>query len=106
MASLRERCAALRLGGEALESFCDRWKLAELSVFGSILREDFGADSDVDILIRFLPNADRVVFDLVYMKEELEEMLGREVDLVVENALRNPFRRASILQSKRPIYAA
>lgn len=92
-----------------LEDFCQRWKIAELSLFGSAAREDFTPESDVDLLVSFLPDAHPTVFDLVRMRTELEQMIGRPVDLISRKgvvASRNHFRRDAILRSARVIYAA
>jgi predicted nucleotidyltransferase len=91
---------------EASASFCDRWKITEFALFGSILRDDFRPDSDVDVLVIFAPDAKWSLFDIVHMKEELEILFGREVDLVQKDCLRNPFRRYEILSTKQVIYAA
>jgi hypothetical protein len=89
-----------------LADFCRRWKLRELSVFGSVLRDDFTADSDIDVLVSFEPDAPWSLFDLVSMQQELTTLLDRPVDLVEEGALRNPFRRTAILKTKRRLHAA
>ena len=68
---------------ERIVDFCRRWKIAEFSVFGSVLREDFRPDSDVDVLVTFAPDAQYSLFDLVHIEEELKEILGRKVDLKV-----------------------
>ena len=70
------------------------------------MRDDFRPDSDIDVLVRFLPDAGWSLLDLVTMKQELESLVGRPVDLVEEAALRNPFRRSAIQQSKHQMYAA
>jgi uncharacterized protein len=80
--------------------------VTELSFFGSVMREDFRPDSDVDVLVTFDPNADWSLFDLVTMQDELGVILSRRVDLLEEAALRNPYRRSTILQSKHILYAA
>ena len=77
-----------------------------MALFGSVLRDDFRADSDVDVLVTFEPDADISLFDLGAMQQELEGMFGRHVDLVEEAGLRNPFRRRSILSSREIVYAA
>jgi len=84
--------------------FCQRWKITELSLFGSILRKDFGANSDVDILVSFADDANWSLSDFVEMINELKNIFGREVDLVEKKALRNPFRRHSILSNRKIIY--
>lgn len=93
---------------EKIQAFCMKQNVSELSLFGSALREDFGPDSDIDLLIRFSPEARPTLFDLVRMKEELGSILGRDVDLVSKDAIeasRNPFRRQTILTSAKVIYA-
>ncbi len=89
-----------------LTDFCRKWRVRELSLFGSALREDFRADSDLDVLVSFDSGAGWSLLDLVTMQEELEALVGRQVDLVEQEALRNPYRRAAILSSKRVLYAA
>ncbi len=94
---------------EKIQAFCVKQNISELSLFGSALRKDFGPDSDIDLLIRFSPEARPTLFDLVRMKEELGNIIGREVDLVSKDAIeasRNPFRRQTILGSAKVIYAA
>jgi predicted nucleotidyltransferase len=90
---------------DAIASFCDRWKINEFALFGSILRDDFRPDSDVDVLVSFAPDAKWSLFDIVHMKEELETLFGRKVDFVEKAALKNPFRRYEILSTKQVIYA-
>jgi len=92
-----------------IEDFCRRWNVSEFSLFGSALREDFEAGSDVDVMVVFGPGARTTLFDMVDMREELKEMFGREVDLVSKRGIessRNPIRRKGILESARVIYAA
>lgn len=95
----------LQISNNKIEAFCHRWKVAELALFGSALREDFSADSDVDILISFINEARWSLFDLLQMKGELETIFARSVDLIEKKALRNPFRRHSILLGREVIYA-
>jgi hypothetical protein len=79
-----------------------------MAFFGSVLRNDFRPDSDVDVLVEFLPEAKLGLFDLVRMQEELKDILGREVDLVEKTAIeqsRNYLRRKAILSSAEMIYA-
>jgi predicted nucleotidyltransferase len=85
--------------------FCRRWKVVEFSLFGSVLREDFRPDSDVDVLVTFAPDARVSLFDLVQMQIELESVFGRPVDVVEKDALRNPFRKREILNSAQVVYA-
>lgn len=94
---------------EEIETFCRRWKIVELSVFGSVLRQDFRPDSDIDFLVRFAPDARWSLFDHARMERELEELLGREVDLVSRSVVeRSPnwIRRQEILGTAKTLYAA
>jgi len=89
-----------------IRDFCRRWQVVEFALFGSVLREDFRQDSDIDVLVTFSPNAHHSLFDLARMEEELGGIFGRKVDLVEKSALRNPFRRHAILKSLEVVYAA
>lgn len=95
----------LSLPKEKIEEFCLRWKIDEFSLFGSVLRDDFGLDSDIDILVSLSEDADLDLYDWIAMIGELEEIFGREVDLVEKSTLRNPFRRNAILTKREIIYA-
>jgi predicted nucleotidyltransferase len=94
------------LAPEAVASFCRKWHIAELALFGSVLRPDFTPESDVDVLVTFAPEARWSLFDFVTMRDELESLVQREVDLVSKGGLRNPFRRHEILTTRRVLYAA
>jgi uncharacterized protein len=98
--------AAITVNQEQIAEFCRRWKVEELAFFGSVLRDDFRPDSDVDVLVTFEQDAPWSLWDLSRMRKELAEIFGREVDLVEAKGLRNPFRRQAILTDKRVIYAA
>ncbi|MCC6422160.1 MAG: nucleotidyltransferase family protein [Phycisphaerales bacterium] len=90
-----------------IEAFCHKWNVRELSLFGSILRDDFRPDSDVDVLFDFEPHARRTLLDLVAMREELSELLGRPVDLISRKGIErshNTTRRDAILSSARVVY--
>lgn len=91
---------------EKIAEFCRRWKVRRFSLFGSVLREDFGPDSDVDVLVSFLPDSTWDLLDMVDIRDELVALFGREVDLVEEEGLRNPFRRSRILSTRQVVYAA
>ncbi len=91
---------------EELNSFCRKWRVRELALFGSVVRGDFGPDSDVDVLVSFEPGAPWSLWDLGEMVEELQGLFGRTVDLVEKEALRNPYRRRAILAEHQVIYAA
>jgi predicted nucleotidyltransferase len=93
---------------DKIAEFCHRWKVTEFALFGSVLRRDFGPDSDVDVLVSFAADARWSLFDLVTMQDELEIIFGRGVDLLERVAVEqseNYIRRKSILSSKEVIYA-
>jgi hypothetical protein len=97
----------LNLSSDQLEAFCQRWKIAELAVFGSALREDFDAESDIDLLVSFAADAEWSLLDHVRMTHELEDMTGRGVDLMTRPSVeesRNWIRRKAILEAARPVY--
>jgi predicted nucleotidyltransferase len=88
-----------------IQEFCQKWHIVEFALFGSILREDVRTDSDVDVLVTFSQDAQMNLYDLVDMEDELKEIFGRKVDLVLKSGLRNPFRRHEILRTRKVIYA-
>jgi uncharacterized protein len=91
---------------DRIERFCRKWKIRELSLFGSVLREDFGPESDIDVLVSFAEDARWSLYDWIEMIDELREIFGRDVDLADREALRNPFRRREILSNREVVYAA
>lgn len=91
---------------QPLTEFCRRWRVSELSIFGSALRGDFQPDSDIDVLVSFEQGAPYGIDEHVEMVEELRALFGRKVDLVTVSSLRNPFRRHEILSSREILYAA
>ena len=99
----------VQLDPERLSAFCRKWGIAEMALFGSVLRDDFGPDSDVDFLVTFEPNAQHGFEELDRMEQELAGMVGREVDLVERRLVErseNYIRRRAILNSAERIYAA
>ena len=98
---------SLEIPDEALSAFCRRWKIREFALFGSVLREDFGPDSDIDVLVRFERDVGWDLWDIIDMQEELEAIFRRPVDLVDRDAVegsRNPFRKAAILRNSQVVY--
>jgi hypothetical protein len=89
-----------------IEDFCRRWKVKEFALFGSVLREDFRPDSDIDVLVSFAPDGGITFDNRVEMLDELEEIFGRKVDLAEKDGIRNPFRRHEILATKEIVYGA
>ena len=94
---------------EKVVKFCRRWKIQEFALFGSVLREDFRPESDIDVLVSFSPEAKYSLFDLVHMQDELKEIFGRNVDLVERKSVErseNYIRRKHILDSLETLYVA
>jgi hypothetical protein len=101
--------AHIPIDREKIVEFCQRWKITEFALFGSVLRDDFRPDSDVDVLVTFAPDAEWSLFDHVDMEEELSAILGRKVDLVSRRAIErstNWIRRKAILSTTEPYYVA
>src|SRR2546427_5157354 len=96
------------LESQAIRNFCIKWKIKELRVFGSILRDDFRPDSDIDFLADFDEDADWDLLDHMDMEEELAGIVGRRVDLLtkysVENS-HNRFYKQAILSKSEPVVA-
>lgn len=92
----------------AVEAFCRRWDVIEFALFGSVLREDFGPNSDIDVLVTFDPQARPTLLTLIRMKSELEAMFGRRVDLLERGGMEQSASchvRQVVLDSLRVIYA-
>ncbi len=99
----------LPLDRAKIAAFCQKWKISELSLFGSVLREDFRPDSDVDFLATFAPDAEWSLWDRTDMDEELENIVGRKVDLVNRRVIENSpnwIRRREILSTAVPFFHA
>lgn len=96
----------LPISNEQLDEFCQRWHVIELALFGSVTRDDYRPDSDIDVMVQFSPDADGSLWDFVDMRDELAKILGREVDLVTKGTIKNPYRKASIEKDLTVIYAA
>ena len=95
----------IELDRERIAEFCLRNHIVRLSLFGSVLREDFSPDSDVDVLVQFAPGAVVTLLDMVTMEDELAEMIGRKVDLRTPEDLSRYFR-ANVLATAVVQYAA
>jgi uncharacterized protein len=99
---------AIDIPEDRIAAFCRKWQIREVSLFGSILRDDFGPDSDVDVLVDFEPTAALSLLDMIAAEQELAGILGRPVDLVDRTAVErseNWIRRRHILEGARTIYA-
>lgn len=97
----------IQLPQPKLKRFCQQWKIAELYFFGSVLREDFRSDSNIDVMVSFEADAPWGLLEFVRMKRELQTLLGREVDLVTKNSIEeshNWIRRQEILDTAQRMY--
>ena len=91
---------------EQIRTAISGYPVEALYVFGSALRDDFNADSDVDLLIELDPKAHLSYFDLLKLKENFSQILHRPVDMVEKQAIKNPYRRTEILRTAQKIYDA
>ena len=92
---------------ECIAELCDRWQITEFALFGSVLRDDFRPDSDIDVLVSFAPTAQRGLTETLQIRDELEALFGRPVDLLVKAAIErsdNGLRRQNILNAARVVY--
>ena len=99
--------ARIAIPTAGIAAFCERWQVTELALFGSVLRDDFRPESDIDVLVAFSEDARHSLFDMVEMEAELKALFGREVDLVSRRGIersRNHLRRKAVLQSAETIY--
>ena len=95
-----------RVPRKKITEFCQRWSITEFSLFGSVLREDFRPDSDIDVLVSIDPGAHIGLLEIAQMQIELENVFKRPVDLVEKEGLRNPYRKREILRTAQVIYAS
>ena len=96
----------IKIPKKKIDAFCRQYHVQRMAIFGSALRDDFGPDSDIDVLVTFAPGSLISLWELGQIRAELTELFGRPVDLVEKAGLRNPYRRKSILESAQVIYAS
>ena len=97
----------LTVDRQQLRELCDRWQITQLELFGSVLRDDFRPDSDIDLLVTWKPDHQWSLFDFVTMHEEFAQLFDRPVDLVSRKSIEtsdNHLRRAAILGTAQPFY--
>jgi uncharacterized protein len=97
--------SGLDVSSEKLETLCKRYEVKELSLFGSQARGDQRDDSDIDLLVEFLPNASIGLIGYSKLQRELQNMFGKNVDLVTKSGLK-PLVRKFVLQDVTPLYAS
>ncbi|NJP12615.1 MAG: nucleotidyltransferase family protein [Leptolyngbyaceae cyanobacterium RU_5_1] len=103
----QQLCDRLQVSPEQIETVCQQWQITELALFGSVLRDDFHPDSDVDVLVTFAPDAKVSLLDLVELQHQLANLLGREVDVIEKQTIEtspNWIRRQEILNTATVIY--
>src|SRR5258706_1827432 len=89
--AMKTLTTAIAIDDGAITRFCRKWRIAELSLFGSVLRpEEFRDDSDVDVMVTFEEDTRWTLFDFVDMQDELTQLFGRKADLLSKRALKNP----------------
>ena len=93
---------------EAIIDACRRHRVERLHAFGSVLRPDYRpGESDIDLLVEFQPDAPEALYKTYFsLLNELRQSLATRIDLVMADAIRNPYVKSSIEASKREIYAA
>jgi hypothetical protein len=104
-----DMAARIAIDTDRIAAFCRKWNVTEFALFGSVLRDDFRPDSDVDVLISFAEDAHWGLFDLCHMEDELRELFGREVDLITRRSVDespNWIRRRHILEHMKLVHVA
>jgi predicted nucleotidyltransferase len=96
----------IELPMEQIETFCRKYGVEELSLFGSVLRGDFGPGSDVDVMLKFQPGHGFTFENMPDIQDELAAIFGRPVDVIEKGRIRNPLRRQAIMSSYQVVYAA
>ena len=90
-----------------VKQLCEKYHISELSVFGSAIRDDFREDSDVDLLIVWEDYMNKNgSWDFLYIENDLEKLIGRDVDVVDKECIRNPIRREEIMSTYEVVYAS
>jgi predicted nucleotidyltransferase len=102
-ATLEER---LGVGMDAIREFCEKWGIIEFALFGSVVRDDFGPDSDIDVMVSFDPERRPLGYAYVGAKLAIEDFLGRSVDMIEFGPIRNPYVRRSVERDLTVVYAA
>jgi uncharacterized protein len=97
----------LNISQAKIADYCQRWQITKMELFGSVLRHDFRPDSDIDVLVTFAPDARWTLFDMVDIRDEFIQLVGRDADLLTRKSIErspNYIRRKAILESARVIY--
>ncbi|WP_099532010.1 nucleotidyltransferase family protein [Limnothrix sp. PR1529] len=97
----------IQIPQQALIAFCQKWQIQEFSFLGSVLRDDFRPDSDIDVMVSFEDSSTWGILELVQMKRELQMLLGRKVDLLTKKSIEQShswIRRKEILETAQVAY--
>ncbi len=90
---------------DQIETFCHKYGVEEFSLFGSVLRDDFGPDSDVDVMLKFKPGHGFTFENTPDIEDELEAIFGCAVDVIEKGRIRNSIRRDAVMRNYKVIYA-
>ena len=93
----------ISVSSDRIAEFCRRNRIRRLAFFGSVLRDDFGPGSDVDVLVEFEPGAVVGLIGFAGMENELSELIGRKVDLNTAGFL-SPYFRDEVLKEAEAVY--
>ena len=91
---------------QQIKAFCENYGVEEFSLFGSVLRDDFGPDSDIDVMLKFKPGNGFTFENTPDIQDDLQRIFARHVHVIEKGRIRNPFRRHAIMSSYRVIHAA
>lgn len=94
---------SVRVDKAAIAEFCRKNGIRKLAIFGSALREDFGPQSDLDVLVEFQPGVHAGLLRLAHLEEELSQLLGRKVDLNTPGCL-SPYFREEVLREAKVVH--
>lgn len=98
--------AHVQFDRQKVAAFCQKWMVVELALFGSVLRDDFRADSDVDVLVTFAPDAPWSYWDWPNMMDDLQAIFSHKIDMVEKRSITNPWRRHHVMHHHEVVYAA
>ena len=94
----------IALDRQRIKDFCRKWKITRMALFGSVLRDDFRPDSDVDVLVKYASDVDWPCYDYFAMRDDIEALFARPVDIVEEGTIRNPIKRRCIYENLETVY--
>jgi uncharacterized protein len=96
----------IEINDKKVSEIASSYKILELYIFGSALRQDFSDKSDIDLLVKLSKDSGYSIFELIEIKSRFEKLFNRKIDLVEIDGLKNPYRREEILKTAKKIYAS